>query len=362
MVPVSLIIAFVVLLFTVDGRGQSSARPFWTEQAMFRVGEDLYFVGVASCARTVEEGRQRAFESGMRELGAYAQERDLSRLLVETAMIYEEPNAGLCQKGTISVWRLLRVDEAKLIALPRPAAPSARTDSAKGDTTPPPPVRNSPVQDLTPHVGMTREDIAQRFGKPKGIRKQGQDEVWEYAEAGLTITFSLNETLVSWHLSGKPDRVERSPDWAKTAESTRPAMAAKPQAEASTSEPAKPMSLPPSIPLSRDPVEEGRKLFNGKGACHTCHGRDADMFTDVRRDEFYGVMPGYLPPIIGPFAGPSPRRVPPNLRDWSALRFRTDLDLYRAIKDGIGGSAMTGTRHLSDAEISDLIAYLNSLR
>jgi hypothetical protein len=76
----------------------------------------------------------------------------------------------------------------------------------------------------------------------------------------------------------------------------------------------------------------------------------------------FGVPPGYQPFPFTAFAGPSPRRMPPNLRDWFALRIRTDLELARAIKDGIAGSTMTGTRHLTDREISDLIAYLNSLR
>ncbi len=74
------------------------------------------------------------------------------------------------------------------------------------------------------------------------------------------------------------------------------------------------------------------------------------------------MTPGYLPPVITSFASPSPRRLPPDLRDWFVLEIRTDLELYRAITDGIGGSIMTGTRHLSDAEIADLITYLNSLR
>ena len=77
-------------------QAQSSLRPFWTQQAMFRFGEELYFVGVASCARTAEEGRARAFEEALKELRVYAQDRDTSRLLVATQMIYEEPNPPAC--------------------------------------------------------------------------------------------------------------------------------------------------------------------------------------------------------------------------------------------------------------------------
>ncbi|MEX5215469.1 MAG: cytochrome c [Nitrospiraceae bacterium] len=387
--PASILFLLILLAITDQPAwGDSSLlRPFWTEQAMFRFGDEVYFVGVASCARTAEEGRLRAFDAGMKELHAYAQGRDTSRLLIETAMIYEEPEASGCPKDTISAWRLLRVNQAQVASLPKrapiPDRPSDR--SAKGNEEARPsdalPAAPSPVvQDLTPHAGMSRDEIAQRFGKPRTITKRGSEEIWTYADTGLTITFSQDETLISWSVTGKPDREQQprrsEPDEsgrsAKLVEplnatepaksSTEPKAAAAAGSESSPSEPVRQALTPPVIPLTRDPVAEGRALFNGKGACNTCHGRDADMYTDVRQELLFGVAPGYIPPIITPFAGPSPRRVPPNLRDWFALRIRTDLELYRAIKDGIGGSTMTGTRHLSDREISDLIAYLNSLR
>lgn len=387
--PASILFLLILLPITDQPAWADSSllRPFWTEQAMFRFGDEVYFVGVASCARTAEDARLRAFDAGKKELNAYAQGRDTSRLLIETAMIYEEPEASGCPKDTISAWRLLRVNQAQVASLPKrapiPERPSDK--SAKGneearpsDALPaaPPPV----VQDLTPHAGMSRDEIAQRFGKPKTIKKRGSEEIWSYADTGLTITFSPDETLISWTVTGKPDQEQQprpsepaeSSGLAKLAEPPKPADPAKspgePRAavpagsESSPSEPVQQALAFPVIPLIRDPVAEGRALFNGKGACNTCHGRDADMFTDVRQEILFGVAPGYIPPIITPFAGPSPRRVPPNLRDWFALKIRTDLELARAIKDGIGGSTMTGTRHLSDREISDLIAYLNSLR
>ena len=52
---------------------------------MFRFGDEVYFVGVASCVRSAEEARVRAFEAGIKKLGAYAQGRDTSRLFIETA-------------------------------------------------------------------------------------------------------------------------------------------------------------------------------------------------------------------------------------------------------------------------------------
>lgn len=387
--PASIVVLLLLssLLASQPVQAETSARPFWTEQAMFRFGDELYFVGLASCAPTSEAARSRAFEAGMKELNAYAQGRDTSRLLIETAMIYEEPDASGCPKGTTSAWRLLRVNQAQVAALPKratiPERPSDRSlDGNEGGRPPdakaavPPPI----VEDLTPHAGMSRDEIAQRFGKPKTIRKRESEEIWTYSDTGLTITFSPDETLISWAISGRRDaEPRRQTETPKPSEPTTPPASTeqtesagrpgeqKPAAERSRSEspqlePIQQALALPTTPLSRDPVAEGRALFNGKGACNTCHGRDADMFTDVRRDDLFGVPPGYLPFPFTPFAGPSPRRLPPNLRDWFALRIRTDLELARAIKDGIGGSTMTGARHLSDREIADLIAYLNSLR
>jgi uncharacterized phage infection (PIP) family protein YhgE len=91
------------------------ARPFWTEKSAFVEGADLFVVGVASKARTVEEGRRQAFEQGKVELMNYAQITSLEAqgLVIETQMTYEEPSAD----GTVTVYRLLRVPAPKLVAI-----------------------------------------------------------------------------------------------------------------------------------------------------------------------------------------------------------------------------------------------------
>lgn len=341
-------------------QAQSSHRPFWTEQAMFRFGEELYFVGVASCARTAEEGRTRAFEGALNELREYVQDRDTSRLLVDTQMIYEEPNSPACPHGSTSVWRLLRVDRSKLAQLPRRHIEEARGPSSSSPPSdlPPAPQRQEPlIQDLTPQPGMSRVDIVQRFGTPRNIKKRGREEIWEYSDIGLTITFTPKETLIHWKYEGARTPVEPS---SEPTQITLPK-----ESEIASSRPsAIEVITPPPPPLvfPKDPITEGRNLFNGKGGCSTCHGRDADMFTDVKQDLLFGSPPGYAPSPFTAFAGPSIRRVPPNLRDWSVLKRRTDLEMARAIKDGIAGTTMTATRHLNDAEISALVSYLNSLR
>ena|SRR2546427_5172881 len=91
------------------------ARPFWTEKSAFVEGEDLFVVGVASKARTVEEGRRQAFEQGKIELMNYAQVTNLEAqgLVIETQMTHEEANAD----GTVTVYRLLRVPASKLVTI-----------------------------------------------------------------------------------------------------------------------------------------------------------------------------------------------------------------------------------------------------
>jgi hypothetical protein len=353
-------LAFLLLTsMSIDSvQAQSSHRPFWTEQAMFRFGEELYFVGVASCARTAEEGRTRAFEAAMTELRGYAQDRDTARLLVNTQMIYEEPNSPACPRGSISVWRLLRVDRLKLAYLPRRHREEVRERSSSSPDLPPETQRPEPiVQDLTPQPGMSRADIAQRFGTPRNTKKRGREEIWEYSDIGLTITFSPKETLIDWKYDGS--RMPKAP----SSEPAQIDLHKESDIASSRLSPIEPVPLPlPPLVFPNDRITEGRSLFNGKGGCNTCHGRDADMYTDVKQDVLFGSPPGYAPFPFTPFAGPSPRRVPPNLRDWSISKRRTDLDLARAIKDGIAGTTMTATRHLSDSEISALVAYLNSLR
>ena len=72
-------------------------------------------VGVASKARTVEEGRRQAFEQAKIELMNFAQITTLEAqgLVLETQMTFEEANAD----GTVTVYRLLRVPASKLVTI-----------------------------------------------------------------------------------------------------------------------------------------------------------------------------------------------------------------------------------------------------
>ena len=104
-----------ILLSTSLAWAAKDARPFWTEKSSFIEGEELFVVGVASKARTVEDGRRQAFEQGKVELMNFAQITSLEAqgLVIETQMTFEESNAD----GTVTVYRLLRVPASKLVGI-----------------------------------------------------------------------------------------------------------------------------------------------------------------------------------------------------------------------------------------------------
>jgi hypothetical protein len=107
------IVLILGLIGTTSGSAAKDSRPFWTEKSAFIEGSDLFVVGVASHARSVEEGRKQAFEHGKTELMNYAQVTSLEAygLVIETQMTYEEQNTD----GTVTVFRLLRVPADKLV-------------------------------------------------------------------------------------------------------------------------------------------------------------------------------------------------------------------------------------------------------
>lgn len=93
-----------------------------------------------------------------------------------------------------------------------------------------------------------------------------------------------------------------------------------------------------------DLAQAGKKLFQGKGVCYGCHGRNADG-----KGEAEGV--DQLNPK------------PTDLTDASTLRYPTDEARYTVIRNGIRGTGMPPFRgHLTDNEIRLLIEYLEVLR
>ena len=87
------------------------SRPNWTQKSSFILGDDLYAVGVASHAATIEEGRQKAFEHGIVEIMNFGQTTRISELVIETQMTFEERNPD----RSYNVFRLLKVSLKELL-------------------------------------------------------------------------------------------------------------------------------------------------------------------------------------------------------------------------------------------------------
>ncbi len=99
-------------------------------------------------------------------------------------------------------------------------------------------------------------------------------------------------------------------------------------------------ALTSPLPSSPEIVAQGKALYDGKGACFNCHGKDGDG--------------------NGPLAAqlnPSPR----NFRHHGLWRHRTEGEIFWVIKHGSSGTAMVGFgEQLTDGEIWALIQYIRN--
>jgi mono/diheme cytochrome c family protein len=94
------------------------------------------------------------------------------------------------------------------------------------------------------------------------------------------------------------------------------------------------------LPSSPKIVEQGQALYNGKGACFNCHGKDGGG--------------------NGPLAAqlnPPPR----NFQHNGFWRHRTEGEIFWVIKNGSVGTSMVGFGgQLKDEEIWSIIQYMRS--
>ena len=97
-------------------------------------------------------------------------------------------------------------------------------------------------------------------------------------------------------------------------------------------------------------AEQGRKVFNGKGICYYCHGRDG--YLDQR--------PQLAPETTAFIDRLDPK--PANLRNPGSLRLKTGDERFRLIREGHLGTGMFPDATLTDEEITDTLAYLSVLR
>ncbi len=99
-------------------------------------------------------------------------------------------------------------------------------------------------------------------------------------------------------------------------------------------------ALTSPLPSSPEIVVQGKALYNGKGTCFNCHGKEGDG--------------------KGPVAAqldPSPR----NFQHHGFWRHRTEGEIFWVIKNGSPGTGMIGfAGQLTDEEIWTLIQYERS--
>lgn len=99
-------------------------------------------------------------------------------------------------------------------------------------------------------------------------------------------------------------------------------------------------ALASPLPDSAEIVEKGKALYNGKGTCFNCHGKDGS---------------GNGMAAVG--LDPSPR----NFQHHGFWRHRTEGEIYWVIKHGSPGTAMIGFGdQLTDEEIWSIIQYERS--
>jgi mono/diheme cytochrome c family protein len=106
---------------------------------------------------------------------------------------------------------------------------------------------------------------------------------------------------------------------------------------------------PPSAKLKGN-VGRGREIFNGKGACHYCHGIDGYLGRSPRLEADTAALIARLNPP------------PPDLRNPGALRLKTNKERARAIREGHPGTGMFPDLTMTDQDIADTLIYLALLR
>lgn len=195
----------LVIFFPVTGSaGTLDTRPFWTEQAVFHFGDDVFFTGRASCAPNSEEGRQRAYGSALQEIKNFAHVNEAVGFPIDTQMIFEESRSSDCATDSVTVWRLLRASRAALESLARRPGIDLRRDISPID------IQTRVIRNLTPRVGMLRDEIWHRYGQPRSVwmNPESGEARWEYPQFGMILTLDQDDNLMHWKLSGPHSRSE----------------------------------------------------------------------------------------------------------------------------------------------------------
>lgn len=182
--------------------GAAESRPFWTEQALFHFGDDVFFTGRSSCAPSIEEGRQHAYLAAVQEVKNFTRAKEVDGFPLDTQMIFEDTRPSDCAQGSVTVWRLLRAPRAALESLAKRVAPGKSPDVS------PIVAQVTAIRNLTPRLGMLRDEVWNRYGLPRSIwaRPEQGELIWDYAQFGLTIVFNQDDVLTRWRLNGPHPR------------------------------------------------------------------------------------------------------------------------------------------------------------
>jgi mono/diheme cytochrome c family protein len=105
----------------------------------------------------------------------------------------------------------------------------------------------------------------------------------------------------------------------------------------------------PLEPNSGDP-EKGHVVFHGKGICYYCHGHNGNPEN----------LPDLKPETLRTIRGLRPE--PPDLRRPKELKLKSDRQRFVIIRNGHEGTGMFPDTTLSNQEIRDVVAYLETLR
>lgn len=192
------IILPVLVLWPMPGMTEDvRSRPFWTEQAVFHFGDDVFFTGRASCAPSVEEGRRRAHVAAVQEIKNFSHVGEINGFVLDTQMVFEEFHSADCPVGSVTAWRLLRVPRAVLESLAR------RSEKRVPEDISPIVAQTRAIRNMTPHIGMVREDIWHRYGQPRSVwmNPETGEAFWEYPQFGLTLVFDHEDLLKQWRLT-----------------------------------------------------------------------------------------------------------------------------------------------------------------
>ena len=129
----------------------------------------------------------------MQELMNYAQHPGAAGLRIETQMLFEERDAAGYLSGTVTVWRLMRLNAMQMWRWQAQREPPSGTTLARGVG------RFAAL----PTIGMSRDQVFEQFGLPRSIvLRPGKDMIWGIQTLGphhRVRPECVRERLVDFH-------------------------------------------------------------------------------------------------------------------------------------------------------------------